>query len=597
MKRTRNLIRRSLSGFCAGIVVFIGIILTLPVPSDLQSPVGDVPQGSFAVIDVTVFDGEVFRESWDVWIDNGQIRQVGNNLNLPDNLPRLDGRYHTLIPGLIDAHVHTFGTTLNDALRFGVTTVLDQFTDPSLVANKRSARQEIGFGTEADIFSAGMLATAPGGHGTQFGVPVQTLSGPGEATEWVRARKAEGSDWIKIVLEDGIPYGQKIPSLSIETAAALVKAAHTEGLAAVVHASTLTHALEAMAIGVDGLVHVWRDEVITSVDAQRLAEADIFVVPTLSGIVSSEDSAIIELIQGTDDSMFSPMQKQTLASRFPSTVQGDVAIENVRRLHSAGVRLLAGTDSPNPGTGAGISMHTEIRLLTRAGLPPAEVLAAGTAVAADAFGIPDRGRIVEGHLADLVLVRGDIQANVTYSHDIVAVWKDGYLVNRRLVATTTESVPAPAETMIADFEEGLDAAFGTWQIATDQMRGGTSNARMTVENAVLVINGEISSNFPFPWAGVIWMPDAQPMNFSGKEAIRFRTRGDGRSYSVMLFGSAQIAGAPPSVSFMASREWRQIEIPFEDFPTNTRESITGIAFMAVGATGPFSFEIDEVEVK
>ncbi len=54
MKRTRNLIGRSLSGFGAGIVVFIGMILTLPVPSTLLSPTEDVPQGSFAVIDVTV---------------------------------------------------------------------------------------------------------------------------------------------------------------------------------------------------------------------------------------------------------------------------------------------------------------------------------------------------------------------------------------------------------------------------------------------------------------------------------------------------------------------------------------------------------------
>lgn len=578
-------------------MVIVGIILTLPVPSTLQSPTEGVPQESFAVVDVTVFDGEVFREWWDVWIENGQVRHVGQNLDLPDNLPRLDGRDHTLIPGLIDAHVHTFGTTLNDALRFGVTTVLDQFTDPALVATKRAARLEIGVSTEADIFSAGMLATAPGGHGSQFGVPMQTLSGPGEATEWVRARKSEGSDWIKIVLEDGIPYVQKIPSLSMVTAAALVEAAHTEGLAAVVHASTLAHALEAMAIGVDGLVHVWHDEVITSADARRLAEADIFVVPTLSGIVSSEDSAIVELIQGTDDSMLSPMQKQSLANRFPSTFQGDVAMENIRRLRAAGVRLLAGTDSPNPGTAAGISMHGEFRLLTRAGLPPAEVLAAGTSVAADAFGIPDRGRIVEGSLADLVLVRGDIQANVTYSHDIVAVWKDGYLVNQALAATSTEPVPAPAETLIADFEGGLDAAFGTWQITTDQMRGGTSIASMTVQNAALVIDGEISSNFAFPWAGVMWMPDVQPMDFSGREAIRFRTRGDGRSYSVMLFGNAQIVGAPPSVTFMASREWKQIEIPLEDFPTNTPEIITGIAFTAEGAAGPFSFEIDEIELK
>ena len=123
--------------------MFIGIVLTLTVLSTLLTPTGGVPQGRFAVVDVTVFDGEVFREWWVVWIENGQVRQVGHSLDLPDNLPRRDGRDYTQIHGLIDAHVHTIGTTLNDALRFWVTVVLDQFTDPILVATKQSARQYV----------------------------------------------------------------------------------------------------------------------------------------------------------------------------------------------------------------------------------------------------------------------------------------------------------------------------------------------------------------------------------------------------------------------------------------------------------------------
>ena len=71
----------------------------------------------------------------------------------------------------------------------------------------------------------------------------------------------------------------EIASLDAETVAAVIAAAHAEGLAAVVHVSTLERALEAMAFGADGLVHVWRDEVVSEVDARRFAEADIFVVP------------------------------------------------------------------------------------------------------------------------------------------------------------------------------------------------------------------------------------------------------------------------------------------------------------------------------
>ena len=64
----------------------------------------------------------------------------GARLDLPEELPRLDGRGYTLIPRLIDGHAHSFGPSLNDALRFGVTTVLDQFAPPTFALAKRVAR-------------------------------------------------------------------------------------------------------------------------------------------------------------------------------------------------------------------------------------------------------------------------------------------------------------------------------------------------------------------------------------------------------------------------------------------------------------------------
>lgn len=604
MKSARHLVGRSLTWLVIGVAVFTGVLATLPVPQAAEGPARGVPEETFAIVDVTAFDGEAFRQGWDVWVEDGWIRHAGPRLDLPEDLPRVDGRGHTLIPGLIDGHVHSFLSTLQDALRFGVTTVLDQSTDPAFAAAQRPAREEVGRGTRADLFSAGMTATAPEGHGTQFGIPVETLTGPEEAAEWVRARKAEGSDWVKIIYEDGSAFGMEIASLDGETVAAVIAAAHAAGLAAVVHVSTLETALEAMAFGADGLVHVWRDEVVSEEDARRFAEADIFVVPTLSVMVPA-DSAVAELVREIDEAMLSPIQRQTLAGRFPGGLAegGDVAMENVRRLRAAGVRLAAGTDAPNPGTGTGISMHGELRLLARAGMGSAEALAAATSVAADAFGVAERGRIAEGHLADLVLVRGDLEEDVSRSHDIAAIWKDGYLVDHAAASgagAQAEIAPAPAETLVADFEDGFEANFGAWDVTTDQLTGGSSTASVAVRDGTLVVTGEIASGLGFPWAGVIWMPGAQPMqpvDFSGREAIRFRTRGDGRQYSVMLIGSAEPAGPPPTVTFIAPEEWTQVEIRLEDFPTATPEIIAGLAFVAEGPVGEFSFEVDEVEVR
>lgn len=415
----------------AGLAAFAALLMILPVPDPADPPGGPLPETNFAVVDVTVFDGEEFRPHRDVWVEDGGIRAVGARLALPDGLPRVDGRGHTLLPGLIDAHTHTFGLVLTDALRFGVTTVFDQFTSPSILSQKRAAREDLSQGNEADLFSAGNVATAPGGHGTQFGVPVETLTSPEEAPEFVRERKEEGSDWIKIIWEDGGTIGADIPTLDRATIAAVIEAAHAEELLAVMHVSTLEHGLAALEMGIDGLVHVWGDEVISEADAARFAEAGVFVIPTLSvRVAAAGESMGPDLLAATRPEDVSDMQRQTLAQTFPRPVgTTEASIESVRQLHAAGVRILAGTDAPNPGTGFGISMHGELRLLERAGLGAAEALAAATGVAADAFGIEDRGRLARGRIADLLLVAGDLEGDLSRSTAIAGVWKDGFPVD------------------------------------------------------------------------------------------------------------------------------------------------------------------------
>lgn len=585
---------------------FIGALATLPVPESAAAPGQEAPEESFAVVDVTLFDGEAFRRNQDVWIEDGRVRALGPRLRLPEDLPRVDGRGHTLLPGLIDGHVHTFGGTLGDALRFGVTSVLDQFTDPTLLAGARAARDEIARTGQADLFSAGMLATAPGGHGTQFGMAVEPLTEPASAAAWVRARKDEGSDWIKIVSEDGRPYGGEMPTLDGETIGALIAAAHAEGLLAVVHVSGIEPALEAVSQGADGLVHVWIDEVIAEEDARRVAEAGVFVVPTLSVIASMfGDSTGLRVLDETDEELVSPMQWGTMGSRsyLRTGTEGEAALENVRRLHEAGVRIIAGTDAPNPGTGAGISMHGELRLLARAGLASDAVLAAATSGAAEAFRIPERGRIAEGHVADLVLVRGDVESDVSHTTDIVTIWKDGYAVARESAATASapEIAPVPEGPIIIDFEDGIDAGYGSgWQVTTDAMNGGASTAELAVEAGVLVVRGETKTGFPFPWAGAAWFTGPQPLqaaDFSGRTTLRFRTRGDGRRYTVMLFGAGAATTVPPMVPFVAGPEWAVIEIPLESFATANPSIIGGLAFVAQAPLGSFTFELDDVEIR
>ena len=392
-----------------------------------------------------------------------------------------------------------------------------------------------------------------------------------------------------------------MPALEQDTVAAVIEAAHAEGLLAVAHVSRLSAALLAMELGVDGLVHVWGDEVIGPEDAARFAEAEIFVVPTLAVIASVAGNDASQALAGTlAEEQLSPMQRDTLVGRFGSVQPDhlDVALANVRALHEAGVAILAGTDAPNPGTAAGLSMHVELQLLAQAGLPPEEALRAATLAPASAFGLEDRGRIDRDRLADLVLVEADLRADLGSSAAIAAIWKDGEPVPLELSTRAQGALPvAPETTLIADFEDGLTSSFGMgWFPSTDEVRGGGSIAELTVVDGALSVTGEIRTGFPFPWAGAIWFPGDQPMapvDFGDRETLRFRVRGEPRSYTVMLFGES-MAGIPPSQTFGVTEVWQEIAMPLEDFRVDG--IISGVSFVAQQPHGSFAFEVDDVRI-
>jgi len=116
-----------------------------------------------------------------------------------------------------------------------VTTELDMFANQEAI---RSIRKELASrqGADmADLRSAVTLVTAPGGHGTEYGFPIPTLASANEAQAFVDARIGEGSDYIKIVYDDGKVYGLAFPTLSKETLKGVIAAAHKRGKLAIVH--------------------------------------------------------------------------------------------------------------------------------------------------------------------------------------------------------------------------------------------------------------------------------------------------------------------------------------------------------------------------
>jgi len=418
----------------------------LPQPGDAVRHARPAP--GFVVREVAVFDGERLQPDTDVVVNDGRVVAVGHGLQAPAGLAEIDGRGRTLLPGLIDAHVHTFGNGLFDALNFGVTTVLDMFTDPAVVRELKPAREAFAPSSHADLYSAGSLATAPGGHGTEFGLPVPTLSMPSEASAWVDARIAEGSDWIKIVYEPPGSDGLTMPfaSLNRATLTALIQAAHRSSRLAVVHVTRSEPARQALSAGADGLVHVYADDAQDDGLAELAAAKHAFVTPTLSVLRAfAGESAGPDLAADPELAPYlSPEQRATLVPAvwrrmdpvLARTFHADRPMVAVGRLNRCGVDLLAGTDAPNPGTAQGVSLHGELELLVRAGLTPMQALAAATSVPARRFSLQDRGHIRPGSRADLVLVRGDPTTDIRATRAIVAIWKNGAPVERRRYAST-----------------------------------------------------------------------------------------------------------------------------------------------------------------
>lgn len=416
-----------------GIALLVLMGLSIPSP---PAPAGSQPAPVVAIVDARVFDGEAVLPRATVLLRDGRIEAVGADLAVPEHADVIEGQGRTLLPGLIDAHVHSWGGARADALRFGVTTVLDMFTDPRQLPAARAEREAGTQAAQADLWSAGWLATAEGGHGSQFGLPVPPVRSAGEAEAWVAARRAEGSDFIKIVREDLHVYSaqQRMPTLDAAAAAALIAAAQAQGLRAVVHATAQAAARESLQAGADGLVHVFQDAEADAEFVRLAATRDAFVIPTLSVIArfAGEASSLAE--DSRLAPWLSPEQQAALSAGHRFGEGGARLLRNaeasVRALHAAGVRILAGTDAPNPGTAHGVSLHEEMARLAALGLGNQGALVAATSAPADAFGLADRGRIRAGLRADLVLVEGDPLADIEATRAIVGIWKNGRVVAR-----------------------------------------------------------------------------------------------------------------------------------------------------------------------
>src|SRR6266536_3218559 len=407
------------------------------------------------IVNARVFDGENIRPWTSVRFEGGVITHCTEQpaVMLGDEVVDADGG--TLLPGLIDAHIHLVPGALEQSLTFGVTTVLDMFSKPDTVIAAKDRATRSG---AADVRSCGIGATAPGGHPSLMYAPFPTVTGPEQAAGFVADRIAEGADYLKVIAESGVSGAFTRPSLDAATIAALTAEAHARGLRVIAHATAVTAVADVAAAGVDVIAHIPAREELDDELVIRLAETGAAVCPTLATIENTlgerGDSAV------ANDPALGPHLGSAWVERLTVNRSSDRremmppyarAEHNVARLIAAGVCLLAGTDAPIPSTVYGASLHRELELLVRCGLTPSQALTAATAGPAGIFGLTDRGRIAIDHNADLVLAAGDPLTDITATRSITKIWRAGTACDRHAFPGS------PAETEQLAALEALNA--------------------------------------------------------------------------------------------------------------------------------------------
>lgn len=299
-----------------------------------------------ALRDVRVFDGQGLTEPSTVVIDGAVIGADATGAG------EVDAAGGVLLPGLIDAHLHPDGHAALAALTaHGVTTGLAMATWPAeLVASMR------GVPGLTDIRSAGLPAIGPGGpHARMPGLAEQAVvRDPAHARRFVADRVAEGSDYLKIMLE--APGQGGLPE---DVAVELVAAARAHGLKVVAHAGSPGAYTLALDVGADVITHLPLGAPLADGDVARIAADGRVVIPTLDMMRGL--AAPLGLPQGAYD----------------------VSARGIGALHAAGVPILAGTDAnTTPGVpyqpAFGASLHDELALLVDAGLSTAAALRAAT---------------------------------------------------------------------------------------------------------------------------------------------------------------------------------------------------------------------------
>ena len=388
---------------------------------------------------------DVVQSKMSIIIDGNQITEVIKGYIPTNNYKNfIDLKNYTVLPGLMDMHVHFGGEYQSKAeaptkveremeailatqhalvtFRSGFTTVR-QVGDSGMVAI--SLRDAINNGKVIGprIFAAGKTIATTGGHADptngkalddySYPIPEQgVVNGPYEVYTAVRQRYKDGADGIKITVTGGVLSQAKSgdnPQFTQQEVDAVVNAARDYGMWVAVHAHGAEGMKRAIKAGVDSIEHgtFMDDEAM-----DLMIENGTYYVPTISaGEFVAEKSKI--------DNYFPEIVRPKAASVGPQ-ISGTFA-----KAYQKGVKIAFGTD-------AGVQPHgtnwKEFVYMVKNGMPEMKAIQAATMETAKLLRIDDKlGSIEKGKFADLIAVKGNPIDDISILKDIEIVMKDGVM--------------------------------------------------------------------------------------------------------------------------------------------------------------------------
>jgi imidazolonepropionase-like amidohydrolase len=392
-------------------------------------------------------------------VENGRIVKVGKKgaVQPPAGAVRMDLSGKTVIPALIDAHVHlgyqkdlvysagnfTRENVIDQLNRYaycGVAAVMSLGTDLGDLPFELRAEQAAGKLGGALYRTAGRGVAAPNaGPGTPelkpsaYGVATED-----EARRAVREQIAKKVDFIKIWVDD---RSGTVNKLSPALYRAVIDEAHKHGTRVIAHVYYLDDAKDLVRAGIDGFAHLVRDREMDDEVIALIKQKNVLVMPNLA---ISENGTHVEAPMWLDDALLREVAPAAVIDRVKTSYRNRSAeaVERAQKtnrdmqrslakLNAAGARIGFGTDA-----GAirdhfyAYTDHRELQLMVNAGMTPAQALTAATVTSADFLRLKDHGTLDPGKNADFIVLDANPLDDIANTRKIAKVYLRGQELDR-----------------------------------------------------------------------------------------------------------------------------------------------------------------------